>query len=279
MLSRHLLLRLVAAVAVIFTFAGCGARPDALHAVTSATATTLSQALESDLTLHGAKLSGVVRPTVIGRGAFVFDTGLGYERLDLPAASHQAAGREFLDFFPTRFYFERTSSAGTVEYNGKHWVSAALTGRGSVDAILPRFVLQVEALGPQLLLDEIAWGAEAATHLGEPVVNHVPLSEYRVSVNLTKASATATGALRTAIEDERAANGSATVPVTVWVDGSGHIVELQAAIPGSGLGTASMELSNFGAKVPTSLPTGSMLLDLTAQTPSGADLLRSVWIF
>ena len=278
-MSRHLLLQLAAAVALIFTFAGCAARPDALHAVTNATATTLSQPLQSDLTLHGAELSGVVWPTVFGRGAFVLDSGLGYERLDLPAASHQPAGREFLDFLPTRLYFARTSSAGTVEYNGKPWVSAALSGRGSVDAILPRFVLQVEALDPQLLLDEIAWGAEAATHLGEPVVDHVPLSEYRVTVNLTKASATATGALRTAIEDERAANGAATVPITVRVDGSGHIVELQAAIPGSGLGTASMDLWNFGARIPASLPTGSMLLDVTAQTPSGAGLLRSVWIF
>jgi hypothetical protein len=280
MRRRHLLL-LLAAVATTFTLAGCGgASSDALHAVSTATTTTLSQTLVSDLTLQGATLDGQARTTVNGTGAFAFDTKRGYERIDLPANSHHAAGSEFLDFLPAGFYFTRTSSAGaTTLTSGKPWVSTALTGPGSVDALVPRFVLQVEALSPQLLLDELAGGAEAATHLGEPVVDHVPLSEYRVSVSLTKAASTVSGALRTAIEDERTANGSATVPLTVWVDGPGHIVQVQGAVPGSGLGTVSMQLSSFGLKIPENLPTSSMLLQITARTPSGAGLLRSVWIF
>ena len=280
MRRQHLFL-LPAAVATTLALAGCGGvSSDALHVVKSATATTLSQTLVSDLTLNGVKLYGTTGATVDGTGAFAFDTKRGYERLDLPAGSGHAAGSRFLDYLPAGFYFTRASSAGTTALpNGKPWVSTALTGAGSVDALVPRFVLQVEALSPQLLLDELAGGAETATHVGELVVDHVPLSEYRVSLNLTKASSTVSGSIRTAIEDERTANGSATVPVTVWVDGPGHIVKLQGAVPGSGLGTVSMALSSFGLKIPANLPTSSMLLQITARTPSGADLLRSAWIF
>jgi hypothetical protein len=127
------------------------------------------------------------------------------------------------------------------------------------------------------LLDELSWGAVAATQTGTPVVNHLPVAVYRVSVNLKQALSKATGVTHTAIADELAANGSSTVSIVVWVDGPGHVAELQEAVPGAGLGTVSMALSNFGLKIPASLPTDAMLLKITAQTRSGADLLRSVW--
>jgi hypothetical protein len=272
----------VALVAITFALAGCGGgSSDALHAVATATKATMSQTLVSDLTLHGAKLLGTVRETVVGRGAFAFDTGIGYERIDLPGEAVQGVGpREYLDLLPTKLYFERATATGSVVlYNGKGWVAPAIAGPVSVDALVPRFVLQVQALSPQLLLDELEWGAVAATHIGSPVVNHVPQAKYRVSVDLKQALAKATGVTQTAIKDELAANGSSTVSMLVWVDGPGHIVDLQQAVPGAGLGTVSMALSNFGVKIPGSLPTDDMLLHITAQTPSGADLLRSVWIF
>jgi hypothetical protein len=40
-----------------------------------------------------------------------------------------------------------------------------------------------------------------------------------------------------------------------------------------------MALSNFGVKIPASVPTEDLLLHIDAQTPSGADLLHSAWIF
>ena len=165
-------------------------------------------------------------------------------------------------------------------YNGKGWVAPAVVGPASVDAIVPRFVLQTQALGPQLLLDELSWGAVSATHVASPVVNHVPQAEYRVTVNLKQALSKATGVTHTAIKDELSANGSSTVSMLVWVDGPGHIVELQQAVPGAGLGTVSMALSNFGVKFSAaSLPTDDLLLHIDAHTPSGANLLRSVWVF
>jgi hypothetical protein len=289
MRRQLLLLPMVVAIVVTFTLAGCGANPDALHTAVAAATRTLSGTAVSDVTLRGVNVFGKARATVFAKGAFVFRTGLGYERIDLPAVKRQGAARAYLVFLPTQFYFERRSSAGTVLYNGKSWVSAALTGAESVHTIAPRFVEQVESLTPQLLLDEIVWGGEAASHVGEPVVNHVPLSEYRVTVNLKRALSAATGpssgAMRVAIEEElaalrvsRAPSRSPSVPVTVWVDGPGRVVRLQAALPGSGVGTISMSLSGFDVKLATSLPPPSQVLDITALTPSGGRTLRLLWV-
>ncbi len=281
-MQTRLPLSLLAVVATTFALGGCGGgSSDALPAVAGATKTTMAQPLVSDLTLHGVKLLGTVRSTVIGRGAFAFDTGVGYERIDLPGERVKGTGpREYFDLLPTAFYFGRATATGTlVPYNGKSWVAPAVVGPASVDSVVPRFVLQVEALGPQLLLDELEWGAAAAAQMGTQVVNHVPLAEYRVSVNLKQALSKATGAIQAAIEDELAANGASTVSILVWVDGPGHVAKLQATVPGSGLGTVTMALSNFGVKITAGLPAESTLLHITAQTPAGADLLRSIWIF
>jgi hypothetical protein len=281
LVRRNLYLPLVGAAVAVLTLAGCGGSSDALHAVTSATATTLSQPLVSNLTLHDVKLLGAVRPTVIGRGIFAFDTGTGYERIVLPGETQQGvAPSEYLDLLPTKLYFQRATAArGVVLYKRKAWVAPAIVGPASADSIVPRFVLQVQALSPQLLLDELSWGAVSATQIATPVVNHLPLAEYRVRVNLKQALSKATGVTRAALTDELAANGSTTVSILVWVDGPGYVAELQASVPGSGLGTVTMALSSFGLKFRASLPTDAMLLHIDARTPSGADLLRSAWIF
>lgn len=280
-MRRNLLLPLASAAVAVLTLAGCGVSSDALHAVRSATATTLSRTLVSNLTLRGAKVLGTVRPTVVGSGIFAFDAGTGYERIDVPSGSKQAVGRrEYLDLLPTKLYFEHTTAAGDIVlYDGKAWVAPAIIGPASVDSIVPRFVLQVQALSPQFLLDELSWGAVSATQTATPVVNHLPLTEYRVTLDLKQALSKATGVTRTAITDELAANGSTTVSMLVWVDGPGRVSQLQEAVPGSGLGMVSMALSNFGVKFRATVPTEAMLLHIDARTPSGAALLRSVWIF
>jgi hypothetical protein len=249
-----------------------------LHSAVAAAKTTLSSTVGSNSTLSNANVLGKVRAKVLAPGAFVFRTGPGYERINLPGGT----AREYLVYLPTKLYFERgLSKTQMVPYEGKDWVSVALSGPGSVAAISPRFILHAEGLNPELLLDEIVWGGESALHLGEPVVDHVPESEYRVTVNLKRAMAAATGpsagAMRSAIAEELAAVPSGRSAITVWVNGAGRVARLQATVPGSGLGTVSTYLSTYGAKLATSLPPPSQVFEITAQTASGAKILRSLW--
>jgi len=265
--------------AVVLLLTGCGASSDGLHSAVAAAKTTLSRTAVSELTLYNANVLGRARAKIFALGAFVFRTGLGYERIEFPAGKQ----REYLVYLPGKVYFERTSATVAVLYKGKEWASAALAGSGLVDAISPRFVEQAEGLNPELLLDEIVWGGESAKHLGEPVVDHVPESEYRVSVDLKRAMAAASGpsagAMRAAIAEELTAVLSGRLGITVWVDGAGRVARFQAQLPGSGLGTVSMYLTEYGVKLATSLPPPSQVLGITAQTPSGASTLRSLWPF
>ncbi len=241
----------------------------------------MSKTVLADVTLQRVNALGAPRRSLHGRGAVVFDKGVGYERLDLPAFKQQPAAQEFVDLLPQSVYFLRRVAAGTVAYNGKSWVSATLTGSGSVDGIVPRFVLQVESLTPQFLLDEIVWGGKSAVHVGNPVIDHVPLSEYRVTIDLKRALSAATGpsagAMRLAIKDELAAAGSRPTMITVWVDGPGRAHRLRASVPGSGIGTTSMLLNGYGATLDANLPPPSQILSIEARTPGGRDQLSSFW--
>ena len=112
---------------------------------------------------------------------------------------------------------------------------------------------QVEGLAPELALSEIAWGGTHATHVGRRVVGHLPLDEYRVTVDLERALARAKRAGRpavaAAIASELQRGGARRVPVTIWVNGPGYVAQLEKAAPGTGLGTTSYSFSGFAAEV------------------------------
>ena len=117
--------------------------------------------------------------------------------------------------------------------------------------------------------------------MGEPVINHLPLSEYVVTVDLLRAVSAADGAsaaaMRSAITEELTAlrasrPGATSVRIRVWVDGPGHVARLEAALPGSGVGTVTIALSQFGAKIGRSLPLPPDVVALPALTRTGATL-------
>ena len=103
-------------------------------------------------------------------------------------------------------------------------------------------------MNPQLLLEEIATGAVAAASSGHRVVNHVPFTEYVVSVDLARAleAAGTTGAFRTAMQQQlraprpRGTRARALVRIVAGVDGAGRLAQLQASLPGSKLGDGSV---------------------------------------
>jgi hypothetical protein len=128
-------------------------------------------------------------------------------------------------------------------------------------------------MNPQLLLEEIAKGAVAASSSGHPVINHVPFTEYVVSVDLVRALAAAanTTALRAAIQQElsalragRGTHAGSLVRIVARVDGAGRLAQLQASLPGSRLGTVQIELWKFGSSIPLSLPLPSETVDIAS---------------
>src|SRR4029077_2956559 len=124
---------------------------------------------------------------------------------------------------------------------GHLWISATFTDARPVGPRPPSLALALESMNPQLLLEEIATGAVAASSSGHRVINHLPFTEYVVTVDLARAlAATEAGALRTAMRQEltalradRGARAGSRVRIVAGVDGAGRVTQLQALLPGS----------------------------------------------
>jgi hypothetical protein len=145
------------------------------------------------------------------------------------------------------------------------WISIPPAGTGSPGVGDP-LLAQLEGLSPELALDEIAWGARSASSLGSRTLNHVPMKEYRVSVDLAKALAGAKRsrrpAIEAAIEAELRAAPSGRKSVEVWVTGPGHVGRIDTTPSGTGLGKASFQFTSFDALFNRNRPRASQTVPL-----------------
>jgi len=265
-----------ATVLTLVALAGCGGNTDPLHAVRSAATNTLSLTAQSTMTWTDPPLFGGRSGTIVGRAEFSFPKGLGYEALQVPALGQRPSGTAYFVFLPTKLWIKPVVNTALPE--GDLWISAEFADSRSAGSTTPSLALVLESMNPQLLLEEIVGGAVSASSSGGRVIDHVPFTEYVVSVDLARAiAATGTrGALRVAMQQELAAlranrgthTGPPLVRIVVRVDGAGRLAQLQAALPGSKLGTVRIALWKFGSTIPLSLP-------LTSQTVDIASLLRS----
>jgi hypothetical protein len=281
---RQLPPAILAAACALVALAGCGSSANPLHAVHSAATHTLSQTAQSTLTLTHARLFGGTPGTILGRAQYSFPKGLGYAALQVPARGPRAPGTAYLVFLPLQLWSKPVVSRALPA--GDLWISATFTDARPVGPRPPSLALSLESMNPQLLLEEIATGAVAASSSGHRVINHVPFTEYVVSVDLERAiAATKAGAIRTAMRQElsalRAERGTpagSLVRITAGVDGTGRITQLQATLPGSKLGTVRIALLQFGSTIPLSLPLPSETVDIASlRPPKGVATAR--WVF
>jgi hypothetical protein len=256
-----------------------------LNPVRSPPTTTLSLTAQSTLTLTGARLFGGTPGTIIGRAEFSFPKGLGYQALQLPALGGRAAGTAYFVFLPQQLWSKPVVNSALP--SGRLWISAGFADSRSAGSTPPSLALALESMNPQLLLQEIATGAVAASSSGNLVVDHVPFTKYVVSVDLARALATAprTGALRTAMQQELAAlqagrgtDAGSLVRIVVGVDGTGRLAQLQASLPGSKLGMVQIGLWKFGSTIPLSLPLASQTVDIASLRPSHGGVTAR-WVF
>jgi hypothetical protein len=251
--------------------------PGVLDGVPAAAARTLSTTARVSFSLDRASVFGSTRAPVFGHGAFDFSVGSGREVIDLPELRHQEPGTEHVIFLPGRVYLQPRASGGGVLPRGKHWLAVTLTGAESVRTNFPNFIGQVEGVNPGLLLQEILWGATQVAPIRQPPSNKaVRARGYAVSIDLARAlgraGGTASVASSLAIQEQLTARGStgrSRIWVFAWIDRTGRVVQLEGELPGSGTGTALVELSSFGTGAPVSLPAAAQVVGIGSLTPSG----------
>lgn len=254
---------------VAFVLAGCGGSSNPADQVAGAAKRTLAlHWVRYNLTFDRPRLFGPAVRVVGGRAVFNVDDRLAYETLDL----QKPEGSQLLwvDLTPTTLLVDPDPPPSGVLPAGKIWISVHLPGAGAVAG-------QAEALSVELPLNELASATVAATHVRSTVVNQVPTDEYRVTVDLSKAQAAAEArhldALAAAIKNELRASSSPRLSLLVWVNGPGYVSRIDEAVPGSGLGTVSLQFTNFRLKYTGTLPPSSQTVPLSGLPPGAI----SVW--
>ncbi len=235
----------------------------ALAAVRTAASRTLP--MSASVSLDFAGLSST---PILGHGSFDFSTGAGRARILQPA------GIETAVFQPTVVFDHPPAQDAVGLPRGRSWIAAEPSEHISSATTFPQFVLQMEGKDPAFLLAEMSWGTQSVAPLGRHTVGGSSAEGYLAMVDLAVAAASASGpaaaAYAAAIGDEEQALGATAeaaapqLPIRVWVDAAGLVVQLQASPPGSGVGTTTMTFTSFGAHVDPARPPKNQTVDLAS---------------
>jgi len=263
-----------ALVGMAFFLAACGAKQDAAkQAVAAARKTLALPEVSYNVTFAGDRLFGPSLTLLGGRAASDLSSGLGYEALKLQGKDGHTQTL-FLDLMPKVAYLSPDPAPAGVLPQGKLWITVPFD---QGDAAEQRLAAQLEGVAAELPLAEVAWGAKDVSRVGTRVVQHLPATEYRVTVDLAKALAAAkrsgrTGLAAATASELRAARGKPVV-VTMWVNGPGYVSQLEHAAPGTGLGTATVSITGFTGRLRPNPPLDSQSVPVASVVPPG----RSLW--
>ena len=204
-----------------------------------------------------------------------FSAPAGTLTLDLPGGS---SVRERMVFLPGTVFVRPPSSSPPLQ-PGRPWIFANFADIAKYDVKFPPYIVETESVNPALVLDELAWGTTAATSAGPTQYGGVTTHHYRARVNLNRAlghsAGPAAAVFAQAIAAEITASGgnvftsSVSIPVDVWVDGTGRLVGARVTPPGAGIGTVTIDLDRFGSAVHASKPPRAKVVDIAAMIPGG----------
>jgi hypothetical protein len=276
---RRLSVRRVVPVGLLLpvALAACGGGGNPLgQVVDAANATRGLSGTSYYLTLAGERLGPPSARLPTGKAAYDLRAGVGYEALTVQP---RAGGKRtiYVDFLPSGVFVAPWPTPPGLLPPGKIWIAVPFAGAGAPRPTDP-LPAQLEGLSPELALDEIAWGARSASSLGTRTVNHVPMHEYLVSVDLAKARSSAQRAGRraiaAAIASELRASRTGRAAIKVWVTGPGHVGKIEATPPGTRLGRAVFQFTSFDARFNRNRPRASESVPLgKIADPSS----RSLW--
>jgi hypothetical protein len=228
-----------------------------------------------DVTFAGARLFDRSSTLAGGRALYDLNHGLGYEALTL-RGQNDTSQKLYLALLPKMVYVGPDPLPKGALPAGKVWIAVPFDA-GARDRATLRLAAQVESTGAELPLAEVAWGAKDVMKVGTSVIRHVPMTEYRATVDLKQALAAARrhgrSALAAAMAGELAAGHGKPLAVELWVNGPGYVSRLQRTAPGSELGTATVSLSAFTQSFGRSLPLASQTV-LLSSLPGPR---RSLW--
>jgi hypothetical protein len=251
---------------------GCGTQvaPASLTAaVTRTTAQTARIAMTTTMQVQGMTVS------FTASGAFDFAHSRGTLTMSSPAGFTEV-------FVPPRTYIKVPANAGASLPKGKTWVEAGAPASGDLAAsALGGFLpgsLDGENDDPANLLTSLTAISGSVVKQGTSTIRGVPVTEYRVNVDLAKAAARAPAWERASFKQFAQGLGSGTIPVDVWVDSQNLVRQMRevqhmpsaAGLPSGTEVTQTIDFYDFGQPVQVSAPPASEVASLSQEIPGGS---------
>jgi hypothetical protein len=247
------------------------------NGTTVAVAATKTSLLRSAFTMsfrHSSPTTGSSTPTG-AHGLVDFSAPSGTITLALPGGT---SGQEQMVFLPGTVFVKPPSSSPPLQH-GRPWIFANFADIAKFNVMFPPYIVQTESVNPALALSTLAWGTTKASSYGLVQFNGVRTHHYRARVNLNQALTHATGpaaaVFAQAITSQITASGGntftsvVTIPMDVWVDGSGRLIGIRWTPPGAGIGTVAIALHGFGSSVHAAKPPRAKVVDIAAMIPGG----------
>jgi hypothetical protein len=244
--------------------AGCGgggASASASDIAGAAKKTARSGSLEADFQISGAGLNG--------SGSGVFNTGK--SRSGQLTMTVTASGRQIpVDTIVTgNVLYMRSPVFAQTLTGGKQWIKVDLAELAKQRGTDLSSFLNASPT-PTNALAYLA-GATDVKKVGSESVQGAKSTHYNVTVDLQRAASRAQGDVRASLERVISQSRLKTLPLDVWVDGSGYIrkVNYEEHAGGAQPAEVTMELHDFGTSVSIKPPPSGAVVDLMKTLQQG----------
>jgi hypothetical protein len=188
-------------------------------------------------------------------------------------------------FLPPTIYIKMPAGAGASVPAGKSWIAAGPGMPGDVAAsgfggVLPGPPGAAGNGDPADLLASLTAISGSVTKQGTATIRGVPVTGYRVNIDLAKAAARVPRWERASFKGFAQSLGAGTIPVDVWVDSHNLVRRMREALHmPSGLGapagtivTQTTDFYDFGVPVRVSAPPAAEVASLPQVITNGPSL-------
>jgi hypothetical protein len=185
-------------------------------------------------------------------------------------------------FVPPKTYIKVPASGGASLPKGKSWIAAdsgtsgdlAASGLGSVLPGPPG----AGNSDPADLLASLTAISGSVTKQGTAIIRGVPVTEYRVNIDLAKAAARVPGWEQASFKEFAQGLGAGTIPVDVWVDSQNLVRRMQETLhmpgelgtPAGTVVTQTTDFYDFGVPVRVSAPPAAEVASLSQLITDGS---------
>jgi hypothetical protein len=163
---------------------------------------------------------------------------------------------------------------GGLATGAKPWVKLNLSTLANQAGINLGSLGQLQSADPSQALEFLKGAVGDMKKVGSEDVRGASTTHYRGTLDLQQASSSVSADARSAVQQAIASLGTSTIPVDVWIDGSGRMRRMKFSVDPDGSGptppgTVQFEMFDFGVKADVQPPPPDQVTDLSSLLGGG----------